>query len=569
LCFLAAADIDGDGKVEVAWTSFDSNVYLVDGETGADRPEFPNFVRDTIWSSPALADLDGDGKLEIIVGVDAHLEGRPFGTPDGGCLNVFRFDGSELNGFPRCIDQAMDSSPVVGDIDGDGAPEIVVGTGVYFPNGTHVIYAFEIDGSDVPGWPVAIDGQEWLSPALADIDGDDVVDVIVTSDDTGPSGQYHLDVFRGDGTRVCPRVVPRSFFGLDLSAAAPIVADITGDGEVEILFPTSSEVCVVSRFGEQLTDDGSHHGRFSMYTETGLGNVAVDDLDGDGVPEVVAISGTPFPSGANTIVHVWNPTRTPTIAPPWGMFRRTPDRLGVAPGTPAGTGARYVPLDDYIRMLHADFLEREPSPEELAYWKDEIDSSRRTRAQVGLHFLDLPEYRRSHATVVRYFFGMRFRRPTYKEITRWTAFLEDGGCSGSTCSEEIRQALADTFVQSTDFQRRIPPSTDDDQFVTLVYQNVLKFTPGSQGIDNWVGELRQGNMTRAEVVRSFVETEAFVEHRKKWDVLVLLGFEGFLEKVPKKGMFQRWRNDLALALPPEEFVQFLITQDRYLARFVP
>src|SRR6185369_687089 len=101
--------------------------------------------------------------------------GPPFDTPDGGCLHVYRYDGSELNGFPRCVDQVIVSAPAVGDIDGDGKPDIVVGTGTFWktPERTHAVYAFRADGTDVPGWPVAVDGQVSTSPALADLDGDD------------------------------------------------------------------------------------------------------------------------------------------------------------------------------------------------------------------------------------------------------------------------------------------------------------------------------------------------------------------------------------------------------------
>jgi hypothetical protein len=118
----AIGDLDGNGSIEVALGALDARVYVVEGATGNDRAGWPQFVRDTIFSSPVLHDLDADGSKEVIIGVDAHLEGAPHNTPDGGCLRVFRANGSAYPGFPVCVDQIMASAPSVGDIDGDASP---------------------------------------------------------------------------------------------------------------------------------------------------------------------------------------------------------------------------------------------------------------------------------------------------------------------------------------------------------------------------------------------------------------------------------------------------------------
>lgn len=327
----AIGDIDGDGLVEVAWGSLDANIYVVRGADGVSKPGWPKFVRDTIFSSPALADLDGDGKLEVVIGVDAHLEGPPFNTPNGGCLHVLRFDATEVPGFPQCIDQVIISSPAIGDIDGDGKPEIVVGTGIYYSTGSHRLYAFRCDGSAEPGWPVPVDGQVITAPALADLDGDGKLDVIAT-DYTGSSAPDHVYAFKGNGTLLW-KTQPKDFFGNTLNIGHPVVADILGDGNLEVIVPTNSELCVLSNTGAQLTDDGSHFsGSFSFFAPTAISSAAVADMENDGVAiEVVAISANPFPSATDTQVYVWTPK--PPSTPPWGMYRQNPLRLGVAPGT--------------------------------------------------------------------------------------------------------------------------------------------------------------------------------------------------------------------------------------------
>ena len=325
----AIGDVDGDGTIEVAWGSVDGHVYLVNGLDGTDKPGYPIFVRDSIRSSPALHDVDGDGKLEIVIGVDAHAEGPPFNTPDGGCLHVLRPNATEVAGFPVCIDQTIVSSPAVGDIDGDGAPEIVFGTGSFYPNRAHKVYAYRCDGTPVAGWPVSVDGEVATSPALADVDGDGVVDVVVTDNNAAPSTTFHVYAFKGNGTQIF-KSVPKSLFGNTPNAGDPVVADVAGDGKVEVLLPINTEIAVFSATGAQLSNDGAHPSAFSYFTETTLSHAVVDNFESDGSAlEVVAVSAT----GNDSRVWVWNPKVSAAI--PWGAFHQNARRTGTVPGTPS------------------------------------------------------------------------------------------------------------------------------------------------------------------------------------------------------------------------------------------
>lgn len=330
----AIGDLDGDGTPEVVWGGVDGRVHVVAGATGAYKSGWPVFVRDSILSSPVLHDIDGDGRLDVVIGVDAHLEGAPYNTPNGGCLHVYRYDGSEVEGFPQCKDQVFHSSPAVGDINGDGKPEIVIGTGTYWPGGTHAVYAFTCTGGQAPGWPVAVEGEVLTSPALGDLDGDGTPEVVVTDTNSAPSTTFHVYAFKGNGSQLF-KSIPRSFFGNTANAGDPMIADVYGDSSPEILFGTNTELCVFSRTGVQLSDDGTHAaGTFSYYTNTALAAYAIGDMESDGSKiEVVAISGEPFPSPTRVRVFIWNPKAPST--PAWGQFHQNEKRTGVLPGTPA------------------------------------------------------------------------------------------------------------------------------------------------------------------------------------------------------------------------------------------
>ena len=135
----------------------------------------------SIASTPAIGNFDDDPELEIVAASPAEgaggiwEDGNFVGWNNTGVIHVYNMDGSGVDGWPIYTDGAIFSSPAVGDIDNNGELEIVVG--LMFagsaPNYSYGgVYAFDKNGTVLPGWPFEKGWNFWSSPSLADFDGD-------------------------------------------------------------------------------------------------------------------------------------------------------------------------------------------------------------------------------------------------------------------------------------------------------------------------------------------------------------------------------------------------------------
>jgi fibronectin-binding autotransporter adhesin len=189
--FVAAGDVNGDGYADVvvgADKGAGPHVKVFDVHGGqllfnffAYAPQFTGGVR------VAVGDVDGDRKADIVTGAG------PGGSPH---VKVFSgSDGSLLQSF-FAYSPAFTGGVFVasGDLDGDGAADIV--TGADAGAGPHVKAFLGIDPSKVlksffayaPGFTGGV------RVAVGDENGDQIADIVTGA---GPGGGPHVKVFDG------------------------------------------------------------------------------------------------------------------------------------------------------------------------------------------------------------------------------------------------------------------------------------------------------------------------------------------------------------------------------------
>jgi hypothetical protein len=175
----AFGDLDGDGDPDMLVGSWSDGVLLFRNERSS-AGAVP-FVRDssvTITAArltnatPALGDLDGDGDLDLVVG---EASGEVLYFENTGTSRVPRFElrSAQLGG----IDVGRRSAPTLVDIDGDGLLDLVVGReeggAQSFRNtGTKSSPKFE------PYLAFSLSLPPLSSPVFGDVDGDGVLDMM-------------------------------------------------------------------------------------------------------------------------------------------------------------------------------------------------------------------------------------------------------------------------------------------------------------------------------------------------------------------------------------------------------
>ena len=350
---LAVGDIDGDGDYEIVvvddYSVMATALHVESGQIVKGWPvEVGGYWYAYIIGSPVLADLDGDGDSEIIVALDEESresDGLFAIQGDGtflwqrrytseGPISVADFDGDgdvEIAlcgygpGITRVFTFILDHNgqqikrwqggskkgTAIADLDADGVPELVFCT-------EDSVMAVHIDGSTLWTARVRDPFGDYGAMSVGDVDGNGFSEVYVNSYIEADGFTYSLvHAFDHQGRELTDAGYPKTIMG-DPSYSPPLIADIDGDGQKELLVASAGAPIMAWE------PDGSTTPGFPMLDLSAeyLTCPAIEDLDRDGNIEMMV-------NGYDLQFHVVDlPGSYDHDLIDWGMSRRDAQNSG-------------------------------------------------------------------------------------------------------------------------------------------------------------------------------------------------------------------------------------------------
>jgi hypothetical protein len=270
------------------------------------------------------------------------------------------------------------------------------------------------------------------------------------------------------------------------------------------------------------------------------------------------------------------------------------------PFTPAGTArpASMNPLDDpafFVRQHYLDFLGREPDPEGLTFWYNELVTNcpfvpspcmdaRRVNVSAAF-FLSIE----SQTTG---FYVYRLHKAAYGAMPRLADFLADtrraaggvvvGRAGWEKLLEENQGRFAEEFVARAEFRARYPETLTPAQYVEALDRMIAHpWNEGEGGAlktsdrEQLIQGLASGAETRATVLGKLALNPEFTRQELN-RAFVLMQYFGYLRRNPNEGRDSNWDGyDFWLSKLDEfrgdyvnaEMVKAFISSDEYRARF--
>ena len=278
---IVVADVNGDGKLDVAATNGGSTVSVLAGSgTGALKTAVA-FGTNYGSIGVSAADFNGDGRLDLVTA----NSGDPFGVTTAN-ISVLLSNGKDL--FAARTDYSVATGTQTGaysgiaaaDLTGNGKFDLVVPITNHVPYELSVLMNKGTGAFDAPvNYALPINPQ---AVALGDFNNDHKVDIVVAN--FGGTGS--ISVLLNSGTGTFPAYTTDAIGGYSYGVA---VGDFNQDGNLDIV-ATNATAGIVS----VLLGNGT--GAFPEFTTCATGSgpyaVTVADFNHDGWPDLAVTNST-------------------------------------------------------------------------------------------------------------------------------------------------------------------------------------------------------------------------------------------------------------------------------------
>jgi hypothetical protein len=170
-----------------------------------------------------------------------------------------------------------------------------------------------------------------------------------------------------------------------------------------------------------------------------------------------------------------------------------------------------------------------------------------------LSLADAPTFADKRAPVVRLYWAYFKRRPDLGGLNFWINRYRNGWRLVDISQE---------FAKSSEFRTKYG-NTTPEQFVTLVYQNVLEREPEAGGLSFWANRIRNGT-PRGQVMTNFSESSEGRRVIGPRSDVILLGL-GMYGKIPSQGLFDAIVAERQAGEVREVAVVYLLGAPEYIA----